>query len=153
MQARTDGHTVFSNENATTAEVNAAVNTLRAAMAKLTKAIISISGTVTNTLNAAVEGAVLTLEDSRYFPTGLTVTTSADGKFQFVSKSGVELIPGTYHIKAEGTGYYVTTTGDIVVTKADGVKIQDIQLEAEAPGAYVNEIGRASCRERVVGWV
>lgn len=139
VQARTDGHTVFSNENATTAEVNAAVNTLRAAMAKLTKAIISISGTVTNTLNAAVEGAVLTLEDSRYFPTGLTVTTSADGKFQFVSKSGVELIPGTYHIKAEGTGYYVTTTSDIVVTKADGVKIQDIQLEAEAPGAYVND--------------
>ena len=139
VQARTDGHTVFSNENATTAEVNAAVNTLRAAMAKLTKAIISISGTVTNTLNAAVEGAVLTLEDANYFPTGLTITTGADGKFQFVSKSGVELIPGTYHIKAEGTGYYVTTTSDIVVTKADGVKIQDIQLEAEAPGAYVND--------------
>ena len=139
VQARTDGHTVFSNENATTAEVNAAVNTLRAAMAKLTKAIISISGTVTNTLNAAVEGAVLTLEDANYFPTGLTITTGADGKFQFVSKSGVELIPGTYHIKAEGTGYYVTTTSDIVVTKADGVKIQNIQLEAEAPGAYVND--------------
>ena len=54
-------------------------------------------------------------------------------------KSGVELLPGTYHIKAEGTGYYVTTTSDIVVTKADGVKTQDIQLEAEAPGAYVND--------------
>ena len=139
VQARTNGHTVFDNENASTAEVTAAVDGLKAAMAKLTKAVISISGTVTNTLNAAVEGAVLTLEDSRYFPTGLTVTTGADGTFQFVSKSGVELLPGTYHIKVEATGYYVTTTGDIVVTKADGVKTQDIQLEAEAPGAYVND--------------
>ena len=139
VQARTNGHTVFDNENASTAEVTAAVDGLKAAMAKLTKAVISISGAVTNTLNAAVEGAVLTLEDSRYFPTGLTVTTSADGTFQFVSKSGVELLPGTYHIKVEATGYYVTTTGDIVVTKADGVKTQDIQLEAEAPGAYVND--------------
>ena len=139
VQARTNGHTVFDNENASTAEVTAAVDGLKAAMAKLTKAVISISGTVTNTLDAAVEGAVLTLEDSRYFPTGLTVTTGADGTFQFVSKSGVELLPGTYHIKVEATGYYVTTTGDIVVTKADGVKTQDIQLEAEAPGAYVND--------------
>lgn len=139
VQARTNGHTVFDNENASTAQVADAVDALKTAMAKLTKAVISISGTVTNTLDAAVEGAVLTLEDSRYFPTGLTVTTGADGTFQFVSKSGVELLPGTYHIKVEATGYYVTTTGDIVVTKADGVKTQDIQLEAEAPGAYVND--------------
>ncbi len=139
VQARTNGHTVFDNENASTAQVADAVDALKTAMAKLTKAVISISGTVTNTLGAAVEGAVLTLEDSRYFPTGLTVTTGADGTFQFVSKSGVELLPGTYHIKVEATGYYVTTTGDIVVTKADGVKTQDIQLEAEAPGAYVND--------------
>ena len=139
VTARTSGHAVFDKEDASTAEVTAAVDGLKAAMAKLTKAVISISGTVTNTLDAAVEGAVLTLEDSRYFPTGLTVTTGADGTFQFVSKSGVELLPGTYHIKVEATGYYVTTTGDIVVTKADGVKTQDIQLEAEAPGAYVND--------------
>ena len=139
VAARTNGHTVFDNEAATTAEVTDAVNALKTAMAKLTKASISISGTVTNANNAPVEGAVLTLENATYFPTGLTVTTGADGTFQFVSKSGVELLPGTYHIKAEATGYYVTTTGDIVVTKTDGAKTQDIQLEAEAPGAYVND--------------
>ncbi len=139
VAARTNGHTVFDNEAATTAEVTGAVNALKTAMAKLTKASISISGTVTNANNAPVEGAVLTLENATYFPTGLTVTTGADGTFQFVSKSGVELLPGTYHIKAEATGYYVTTTGSIEVTKTDGAKIQDIQLEAEAPGAYVND--------------
>ncbi len=139
VTARQNGHTVFDNDNATQAEVAAALEALKAAMAKLTKAEISISGKVTNANNAAVEGAVLTLENETYFPTGLTVSTAADGTFRFASKSGVELLPGTYHIKAEATGYYVTTTGDIVVTKQAGEKTQDIQMEAEAPGAYVND--------------
>lgn len=82
-EARANGHTVFSDENATVAEVNDAVNALRAAMAKLTKAVISISGTVTNVNSVPVEGVVLTLEDTDYRPVGLEVTTGADGTYTF----------------------------------------------------------------------
>ena len=138
-EARANGHTVFSDENATVAEVNDAVNALRAAMAKLTKAVISISGTVTNVNSVPVEGVVLTLEDTDYRPVGLEVTTGADGTYTFESKNGIELLPATYHVKAQGTGYLVTSTAAIEITKQDGEKTVDIELAAEAPGAYVND--------------
>ena len=139
VTARTSGHTVFDKEDASTAEVTAAVDGLKAAMAKLTKANISISGTVTNVNNAPVEGVVLTLENADYRPVGMTVTTGADGTYIFASKNGVELLPGTYHIKAQGTGYLVTSTAAVAISKLDGAKTVDIELAAEAPGAYVND--------------
>ena len=139
VTARTSGHAVFDKEDASTAEVTAAVDGLKAAMAKLTKANISISGTVTNVNNAPVEGVVLTLENADYRPVGMTVTTGADGTYIFASKNGVELLPGTYHIKAQGTGYLVTSTAAVAISKLDGAKTVDIELAAEAPGAYVND--------------
>ena len=140
VAARNDGHTVFDAENATTQQVTEALAALTAAMNKLEKAVVSISGMVKNADNAPVEGVELTLEDGSYIPVGLTITTGADGTFQFVSKSGVELLPGAYRIKAQATGYNVTTTDAISVTKtAPSVTGQSITLEAEAPGAYVND--------------
>ena len=139
VTARTSGHAVFDKEDASTAEVTAAVDGLKAAMAKLTKANISISGTVTNVNKAPVEGVVLTLENADYRPVGMTVTTGADGTYIFASKNGVELLPGTYHIKAQGTGYLVTSTAAVAISKLDGAKTVDIELAAEAPGAYVND--------------
>ncbi len=137
--ARTEGHTVFDNDDATQQQVTAALNALTAAMGKLDKVMVVISGTVKNANNAPVEGVELTLESSDYVPVGLTVTTGADGTFHFESKSGTELVPATYRIKAQATGYNVTTTDSIEATKAAPNVTKDIALEAEAPGAYVND--------------
>ncbi|MCM1441095.1 MAG: endo-alpha-N-acetylgalactosaminidase family protein, partial [Roseburia sp.] len=134
-----NGHTVFDNDAATETQVTGAVNTLKAAMEALEKVSVRISGTVKNANNAPVAGVELTLEGATYMPVGLKLTTGEDGTYEFVSGSGVELVPGTYHVKAQATGYNVTTTEDIVLTTTEAVKTVDIALEAEAPGAYVND--------------
>ncbi|MCM1440573.1 MAG: endo-alpha-N-acetylgalactosaminidase family protein, partial [Roseburia sp.] len=137
--ARTNGHTTFDDNTADSTAIANALNALIEAMNAMEKVQVSISGTVTNANNAPVAGVELTLEDSAYMPVGLKLTTGEDGTYNFVSKSGVELLPGTYHVKAQATGYNVTTTDDIVLTTAVPNKTVAISLEAEAPGAYVND--------------
>src|SRR5688572_12583930 len=89
----------------------------------------SLTGTVTDQAKAVVAGATVTLQ-SNVAGAERSAVTDSNGAFDFQA-----LLPGTYTISVEATGFKKAVAREIVVS---------VSLATQ-----VNKIGRASCRERV----
>ena len=138
VAARTAADNMLKDPTSQSA-INSAKTALENAMKNLKKVDVVITGTVTNASGAAVAGATVTLENSDYRPVGLTATTDAKGKFTFQDSEDVVLNVATYKVKVEATGYYVKTADVSEMTKDAPTATATCQMEAEAPGAYVND--------------
>src|SRR5947209_3865038 len=77
----------------------------------------SILGTVTDPQGAAVAGAKVTVTNQRK-GTQDTTTTNADGNY-----SVTHLVPDTYTVKVEGTGFKVSQQKDVIVEADAGARV------------------------------
>ena len=97
----------------------------------------SILGTVTDPQGAAVAGAKVTVTNQRKGTEDAT-TTNADGNY-----SVTHLIPDTYTIRVEGTGFKVSQQKDVIVQADAGSRVdlqfqvggatETVEVTAEAP--------------------
>jgi hypothetical protein len=97
----------------------------------------SILGTVTDPHGAAVAGAKVTVTNQRK-GTEDTTTTNADGNY-----SVTHLVPDTYTVKVEGTGFKVSQQKDVIVEADAGARVdlkfqvgtatETVEVTAEAP--------------------
>ncbi|MES4793133.1 MAG: hypothetical protein C4321_09280, partial [Chloroflexota bacterium] len=83
-----------------------------------------ISGTVTDSNGAVVANASLTLTNLQ---TRQTRTTTSNGEGRFVFP---ELLPGTFTLKIEASGFKKFEQGDLVVSAAERVSLPPISNEA-----------------------
>ena len=104
----------------------------------LTKAQFTISGVVSETNHQALPGATIRLKGKSF-----GVTADGQGKYQLKN-----LKAGSYTLVVSFIGYQMTEKN--LELKAD--QVENISLKPAAflaDEVIVNEIGRASCRERV----
>jgi hypothetical protein len=97
----------------------------------------SILGTVTDPQGAAVAGAKVTVTNQRK-GTEDTTTTNADGNY-----SVTHLVPDSYTVKVEGTGFKVSQQKDVIVEADAGARVdlqfqvgtatETVEVTAEAP--------------------
>jgi len=97
----------------------------------------SILGTVTDPQGAAVAGAKVTVTNQRKGTTDQT-TTNADGNY-----SVTHLVPDSYTVRAEGTGFKVSEQKDVIVQADAGARVdmqfqvggtsETVEVTAEAP--------------------
>jgi hypothetical protein len=97
----------------------------------------SILGTVTDPQGAAVAGAKVTVTDQRK-GTEDAATTNADGNY-----SVTHLIPDTYTVRVEATGFKVSEQKDVIVSADAGSRVdmqfqvggatETVEVTAEAP--------------------
>ena len=97
----------------------------------------SILGTVTDPQGAAVAGAKVTVTNQRK-GTSDTTTTNSDGNY-----SVTHLVPDTYSIRVEGSGFKVSEQKDIIVSADNGSRVdsqlqlgstsESVEVTAEAP--------------------
>ena len=97
----------------------------------------SILGTVTDPQGAAVAGAKVTVINQRK-GTEDTATTNSDGNY-----SVTHLIPDTYTVRVEGTGFKVSEQKDVIVQADAGSRVdlqfqvggatETVEVTAEAP--------------------
>ncbi|HMK20887.1 MAG TPA: carboxypeptidase-like regulatory domain-containing protein, partial [Terriglobales bacterium] len=97
----------------------------------------SILGTVTDPQGAAVAGAKITVTNQRK-GTQDTTTTNADGNY-----SVTHLVPDSYAVRAEGTGFKISEQKDVIVNADAGSRVdlqfqvggtsETVEVTAEAP--------------------
>ncbi len=97
----------------------------------------SILGTVTDPQGAAVAGAKVTVTNQRK-GTEDTTTTNGDGNY-----SVTHLVPDSYTVKVEGTGFKVSQQKDVIVEADAGARVdlqfqvgtatETVEVTAEAP--------------------
>jgi hypothetical protein len=97
----------------------------------------SILGTVTDPQGAAVAGAKVTVTNQRK-GTEDTTTTNGDGNY-----SVTHLVPDSYTVKVEGTGFKVSQQKDVIVQADAGARVdlqfqvggatETVEVTAEAP--------------------
>ncbi|MEK7832349.1 MAG: carboxypeptidase regulatory-like domain-containing protein [Acidobacteriota bacterium] len=97
-----------------------------------------ISGTVEDSNGAVVANATLKLTNTK---TGQirTTTSNSDGRFVFS-----ELLPGTFALTIEASGFKKYEQPDLVVSAAERVTLSSISLQVGAVGETVTVIGEQS---------
>lgn len=123
----------------TTAET--AYTNLSNAIQALVKKAVVITGTVTGTGNAAVENAVVTLEDDAYSPVGLTATTDASGQFTFNNENTADVTLSSaksYKLKVQAPGYQVTTVTAAAFSGETPTSTTPVTLTAQPAATYAN---------------
>src|SRR5262245_5048424 len=108
---------------------------------------------------AVMPGVTITISSPVLVSGSMTGVTDTAGTYRFPS-----LVPGTYEVKLELAGFQSVVRPDIVVlvgqttpieqnlkvaTLAETVTVAGQSPTVDTTSANVNEIGRASCRERV----
>ena len=99
-----------------------------------------LSGTVRDTSQAVIAGATVTVTNTG---TGITRTaqTNAQGRYRFG-----ELQPGSYQVAVTMAGFSTQTNRDLELQVGQE---QSLNFTMQVGQVETQEIGRASCRERV----
>ncbi len=97
-----------------------------------------LSGTVTDSNGAVVANATLKLTNSKTGQTRLT-TSSSDGRFVFP-----ELLPGSFTLTVEASGFKKYEQPDVTVSAAERVTLPAISMQIGAVGETVTVIGEQS---------
>ena len=113
-------------------------------LAPLTAAMAQPSGTITGTVLATgtdqpIVGAQLAVEGS-----DRRAITDAQGRFAILG-----VAPGVWRLQVRAIGYRPVIIPDVVVGSGKPTTLAVRLLPAPTDVAAVEEIGRASCRERV----